>query len=79
MQECRTSRMGGRGSWISNTSSGQGFSLGWLTVDCVMNRSGSRSRTEAGAIEGEVDCGVEEREQEQEQKHEKEHEQELNL
>ena len=51
--------MRGRGGRISITSSGQGFSLGCLTVDCVMNRGGSRSRTEVSAEDGEVEDGAE--------------------
>ena len=47
----------GGGSRISITSSGQGLSLGCLTVDFVMNRGGSR--TEVLAEDGEDEGGAE--------------------
>ena len=45
----------GRGPDGSQTSSGQGFSLVGLTLNCVINRSGIR--TDEGAGEGEVEFG----------------------
>ena len=63
MQEPPTLRMGGGARWISNTSSGQGFSLVGLTGNVVMNRS--QSRTEAGAGESEVVVELKEQQQEE--------------